>query len=143
MKLVYNFFIQTEIRLGLVLSLIFFVLTLSACKEDEQEEITIVWKNNQATGIIVPLRLLPGDDAKQQLLHIRLENNQTNMLGDYSIKDKTILFQPLVPLSRGFNYEVLYHNKLIGKINVPADVNARTAELIAVYHLLHQQIICD
>jgi len=122
-----------QIRLGFVLSLIFFVLALPACKEDEEEIINIAWKNNHAKGIIVPLGLLPGDDSVHQLLHIRLENNQINMLGDYSIKDKTVLFQPLVPLSRGYSYEVLYRNKLIGRISVPVDANARTPKLVAVY----------
>jgi hypothetical protein len=38
-----------------------------------------------------------------------------------------------VPFSRGLNYRVLFRNKLIGTINVPADANAKAPTLVAVY----------
>jgi hypothetical protein len=134
MKAVYNLFIQTRIRLGLVLSLIFFVLLSPSCRNDEQHEISIVWKNNKAIGIIVPMSMLQiDDDSVQQLLHVQVEKMERDMLGDYSVKDKQVLFQPLVPLSRGLNYRVLLREKLIGTISVPADGNAKAPRLVAVY----------
>jgi hypothetical protein len=104
-----------------------------ACRNDEAKEISIVWKNNQAIGIIIPISMLQNADSIQQLLHVRLEKSERDMLGDYSVKNDQVFFQPIVPLSRGLNYQVLFRDKLIGKINVPADANAKAPTLVAVY----------
>jgi hypothetical protein len=133
MKAVYNFFVQTKIRLGLVLSLIFFSLLYPACRNEESGNISILWKNNRAMGIAIPVFLLQKDDSVQQLLHVRVENSVSDMLGNYSVKDEQVLFEPLVPLSRGLNYQVLFREKLIGTVNIPADVNAKAPTLVAVY----------
>ena len=134
MKAVYNFFIQCKIRLGYMLSLIFFVLFfLTACKQNKKEEISIEWNNNQATGIVVPKNLLEEVDSISQLLQVRVENNKDAMLGSYSIEHDYVLFQPLVPLSRGLNYDILFRNKIIGKINVPRADAANAPKIVVVY----------
>ena len=133
MKAVYNFFIQSSIRLGLVLSLIFFVLIHTACRQEEDKEISIVWKDNQATGITVPLSLLNKNDSVSERLQVRLEKTAAPMLGHYSLEGDHVLFQPVVPLSRGLNYEIFFRDKLIGKINVPHADAAKAPKLLAVY----------
>lgn len=132
MKAVYNFFTYRKIRLGYMLSLIFFVLTLVACKQDSREGLSIEWKNNQAKGISIPKSLL-GNDATARYITVRLESSESPILGDYSTQDDDILFQPLIPLTRGLSYDVFFRDKLIGKIRVPqADVTL-TPALTAVY----------
>ena len=134
MKAPYNSFIDKKIRLGSLLSLIFFVLFFpSACRTDKKEGISIEWKNNQAIGIAVPVSLLEKKDSIEQLLHVRVENNESDMLGNYKVANEAISFQPLVPLSRGLSYEIFYRNKLIGKINVPPADVANAPKLVAVY----------
>lgn len=134
MKAGYNLFIHIKIRLGYLLSLIFFVLLfLLACRQNKKGEIAIEWNNNQATGIIVPTALLEEVDSVSQLLHVRVQNNETAMLGNYSVRDGYVLFQPLVPLSRGLAYEIFFRNKLIGGIHVPIADAANAPKLIAVY----------
>ena len=133
MKALYNFFIDRRIRLGDKLSLIFFVLFLSACRQNKKEEIAIEWNNNQAIGIVVPMSLMEKDDSIEQLLHVRVEDSEADMLGNYSVKEDVAFFQPLVPLSRGLSYEILYRDKLIGKVNVPLADVANAPRLVAAY----------
>lgn len=136
MAAVSNIPIHIMIRLGQPLSLIFLVLiSLFACKQKEQKAITIVWTTKQATGIAVPKPLLKNleVDSISQHLQIRLENNPTAMLGEYSIHDDHILFKPLIPLSRGLRYEVVFRNDLISSINVPLANAAEAPVLVAVF----------
>lgn len=120
------------IRLSCKLSLIFFVLFLPACKQ-ANKEITINWKEGRAAGIVIPMHLLDGDDAAARLLSVRLENNAEHMLGDFTMKGEHVLFQPLVPLTRGLRYEVFLSDHLIGKIAVPQADAAGAPKLVAVY----------
>src|SRR5215203_5045070 len=97
MKAVYNFFNYSTIRLGSLLSLIFFALLLTACQQNKKEEIGISWNDNKAIGIIVPKSLLKEADSLSSLLKVRLEDEREEMLGDYSEANDNILFKPLVP----------------------------------------------
>jgi hypothetical protein len=133
MKAVYKFFVHGRIRLGYALSLIFFVLFIAACTQDEKQEIRIEWENEQAKGIIIPMHLLKDDDSVLQLLTVRLERATSVMLGDYHILDDEVLFQPLVPLTRGLNYEVIFRDKLIGRIAVPQADASQAPGLVAIY----------
>lgn len=136
MKLICNFLVLAIIRLSRPLSLIFFVfISVAACKQKDKEEITIVWNNEQASGISVPKSLLQHrqTDSISASLQIRLENNSTVMLGVYSITDDQILFKPLIPLTPGLSYGIFSKNNQIGKIKVPAPNPASVPRLVATY----------
>ena len=82
MKAVYNFFIQCKIRLGYMLSLIFFVqFFILACQQNKKPEISIVWKNKQAVGIAIPKNLVDDPDSVSQLLQVKLASNDASILG--------------------------------------------------------------
>lgn len=131
MKAVYKSFIKNEIRLGYALSLIFFVLLLSGCAEDENDELSIEWKDNRAVGINIPEHLLNNTDVAQ--VKVRLEKSASNILGNYTIKRNTIVFEPLVPLTRGLRYEVYAQQTLVGSVSVPQANGSQTPMVVALY----------
>jgi len=70
-------------------------------------------------------------DSVAQLLHIRLANNKTSILGEYTEREEGIGFYPVIPLTRGFKYEVYWIERLIGELVVP--VSSDTPAVIAVF----------
>lgn len=124
------------IRLSDKFSLIFFVcFFVGACKKKDKDEISIVWSNEHAAGISIPTSLLKDHqvDSALNLLHVRLQNNTSFMLGKYSKADDKILYKPLIPLSSGLTYEILFRNSIIGKIKIPLPDPGQSASLVAVY----------
>lgn len=123
------------IRLSHALSLIFFVCIFPACKQEDSKEITIIWNKEQAVGIAVPKRFLghvPGD-AVSNVLQVRVENNTTTMLGEYTARGNYFIFKPVVPLSFSMRYEVLFRNKIIGKLAIAMPDAAKAPRLLAIY----------
>ncbi len=136
MILIYNSSILKVIRLSQSLSLIFFVLIFaSRCKQQSKEEITLLWNDKQATGILIPKSSLKDQhlDSGLKYLQVRLENNPAVMLGEYNKSEDYILFKPLIPLSPGLSYEVFFRNSLISKLQIPSADHAQAAKLVAVY----------
>lgn len=136
MTLTYNSLVRTMIRLSQSLSLIFFVLIfLITCKQKGKEDVTLVWNDKQATGILIPKSLLKDqhEDSILKYLQVRLENNSAVMLGEYNTSEDKIVFKPLIPFTRGLSYEVFIRNGLIGKLQIPSADPALAAKLFAVF----------
>lgn len=133
----YNFHILFLIRLSKLLSLFFFVpCLLSSCRQNKNDEIKIVWKDSQAVSISIPktyLSNLPLDSV-QTLFRVQLENqNKTSILGETRFAEDQLLFTPLIPFSRGLSYEIIYRNKEISKVKIPAANIENAPSLVAIY----------
>jgi hypothetical protein len=119
------------IRLSRLLSLIFFACIFAAsCKQKGVEEITIIWSDTHAAGISIPTVLLKQQQAHSISTHlqVRLQNNPTAMLGEYSITDDKVLFKPAIPLTRGMTYHIMFKDEVVGKLKVPlADASLATS----------------
>ncbi len=126
--------IHSRIRLGQWLSLIFFVCLLAQRCRQKEAGIAIVWNDKQATGITVSKKLT-GDTIHYSSggLQVRLKGNTTPMLGNYKSIDDQIVFTPLIPFSPGSDYEVIYKNKKIGTVQVPAPDAANAAFVMHVF----------
>jgi len=123
-----------HIRLGYMLSLIFFVqFFVLACHQNKKEKISIVWKNKQAVGISIPETLVDDVDSASQLLYTRLAKNDAAILGDYTNNGGEIIFEPVIPFSRGMQYELFFRDKIIGKINIPMADASEASAVVAVY----------
>lgn len=133
MKPVFNFFEKNRIRLSTLLSLIFFVLLLTACQQNDSKEITIKWTNGKAMEISIPKSLFREKDANYSLLKIRLENQPEVMLGEFTEERDKVLFKPLVPFSPGLTYEIIFKETLFSKISIPSNESSEAAKLLAVY----------
>ncbi len=134
MTVPYRFTIQSRIRLGQWLSLIFFVCLLTQRCRQKEDKIAIIWNGKQAIGITFPKKLA-GDaiNNSSEGLLVRLAGNTTAMLGNYKITDDQILFTPLIPFSPGSAYEVIYKKNQIGTIQVPAPNAEHMASVINVF----------
>src|SRR5688572_22450687 len=87
--------------------LIFFLLCTTGCNlNTASSEITIRWQHGQATAIYIPRKVVTESDLQgniHQLLPVRLaqpSNQKINILGEYSIENDQIIFEPLIPFTR-------------------------------------------
>ena len=124
------------IRLYIPYSLIFFVINLLvACQRAEKHDLTVQWQDKRATGLFVPeslLQTLP-DDSLRQLLTIRLINQETAIAGSYQPSDSGVIFEPLIPFTRGLRYTIWLRNKPLGEISIPIVGAESKPVLLAIY----------
>ena len=123
--------IQTfAIRLCCWHNLIFFVLLFS-CQE-KSAEIKIIWTHERATGISVPAQFIHG--SSHSLLSVRLSSDTaTAILGDLSFHSEEIVFEPLVPFTRGLTYDIFAENKRIGQVTIPMADPSGASALLQIY----------
>ena len=136
MKRTNNSSLYLLIRLSVPLSLIFFGWTFLSCQEQYNQRPAITWKNNQATGIQVPKKLLPAiiEDSLGQWVKIKLANGDGgNMIGSYRSSSDVILFSPLIPLSRGLSYEIYYRDKPVGSVRIPDAAASEPPRLVSIH----------
>ncbi|MEJ7740404.1 MAG: hypothetical protein WKF97_23545 [Chitinophagaceae bacterium] len=116
--------------------LVFFTLLICSCNSKQATEISIRWNNNKATAVLIPERLVKGiraDSVSEWLKVVVLhDSNTTAVLGDYNL-DHDVIFEPLIPFSRGLSYEVFYRNKKLGTFQIPAANRENAPKLLAVY----------
>ena len=125
-----KFSVRKKIRLGLWLSLIFFVLTLlNSCKQ--REEISIVWEENRAKAFVIPKSVFYSGDIDQ--LQVRLQKQVEPVLGQFDEEDDAIVFKPVVPLTAGLTYEIFYQKEMIGSVFVPLPVSAKQTVLASLF----------
>lgn len=117
-------------------NLLFFVVLLSLCCREEQKNITIIWENDKAKAIRFPLKWAEGigKDSTGKYIQTRLlqDTNQTAILGDYKISD-AVVFESLLPFSRGSTYAIFIRDKKAGEFSVPAADTKDAPRIIASY----------
>ena len=125
---------QLLIRLCATCNLIFFVSwLLVACHHAEETGISIHWKDKRATGIYIPKQFVSPIDSLDQLLTVRLAGQETAILGSYQQMGDAILFEPLVPFTRGLRYGVWLRNIQLSEIEIPALASGDKPVLLAIY----------
>lgn len=130
---------RIRIRLCALQGLIFFVYTgFFACqKPAETTGITIRWSDNRATGIAISKNRISSfsADSLNQLLTVRLvkTGEQTAILGDYRLTGDDIVFEPLIPFTRGLRYEVWLRNQRFDGFEIPPADPKDAPKLLAVY----------
>ncbi len=129
------------IRLYAVYSLIFFVYGLViACQSRENnrppaDTITIRWTGKGATGLVIPQRLTQSvpTDSMAQVLSVRLAGKATAILGTYRPTADGIMFEPLVPFTRGLRYSVWLRNRQLGELTIPGLAAGDRPTLLGIY----------
>ncbi|HSF53252.1 MAG TPA: Ig-like domain-containing protein [Algoriphagus sp.] len=108
------------IRLSLGLSLIFLCTSLLlSCSEKSEREIFILWENEKAIGLVVPLSLLENFDGTRLTVHLKGEENNPSILGELRENGNEVQFTPLIPFTRGQSYEIMYKGSSIGTVSIP------------------------
>ncbi len=117
-------------------NLLFFVVLLSLCCREEQKNITIIWENDKAKAIRFPLKWAEriAEDSAGKYIRISLLNDtsQTAILGDYKMTD-AVVFEPLLPFSRGAVYTLFIKDKKAGEFSIPAIDTKDAPRIIASY----------
>lgn len=112
---------------------------LVACSSDKGtvNYISIQWKETQATSLIIPrefVRDIPDDSISELLsIHLIKEGDRPAVLGDFQLSKNQIVFTPLIPLTRGLNYEVLLRNNSLGIVQIPIAETDVKPEVLAVF----------
>jgi hypothetical protein len=123
-------------RLCTLYSLICFIASLLfGCKSTDDSEIAIQWRGKRAIGISIPNQFIESipADSLEQLLVVRLSNQQTAIAGQYQRTNTAIIFEPLVPFTRGMHYVVWLRNSRLSDITVPTLTAADKPALLAIY----------
>ena len=103
--------------------LVFILLVFLSCKSPSERgsDLIIHWENKKPTAIVIPF--VPEKNISADLLRATISKqsngSETTILGEWKINDDSIIFKPLIPLTRGLKYQILFRNKKIGEIIVP------------------------
>lgn len=127
---------HAEIRLYALYSLIFFMFgLLVACNPSKKSEISIRWTDNRATGISIPKRLLQAmsADSLDKLLSVQLAGKETAIAGNYQSIGNSIVFEPLIPFTRGLTYGVWLKDNRLGEMTIPDLAPDDNPTLLAIY----------
>jgi hypothetical protein len=109
----------------------FFIVAGCALPE-RGKPVTIGWENNKATSLVIPNSLVKriGPETLSTDILVTLGDSTSQaILGEFTQNDSAVIFQPLVPFTRGLHYHVAYQMRLIGDFDVPLDDNAKAPQL--------------
>lgn len=125
-----------EVRISLRNSckLILFSLTLllgcAQRQETSKAGLSIRWKNGQATGLFIPLSLLKtinrDEISKSVKVQLAKPGTKTAILGEYKVNKDTLVFEPLIPFTRGLRYEVILEKEILADIEIPTSTDIPT-----------------
>ncbi|GAB4038915.1 hypothetical protein GCM10028774_38640 [Spirosoma jeollabukense] len=86
-------------------------------------------------GISIPnqfTKSIPADSLEQRLA-VRLADQNTAILGNYKRIDDSIIFEPLIPFTRGLRYVLWLKNKRLSEITIPGLSSGDKPALLAIY----------
>lgn len=119
--------------------LIFFVLTLaiSCQKRESDDHITIHWEDKKAVSVSFSGQKLKSasEDALPKLVKITRKGsgNQVAILGDFSKEGDLVVFKPLVPFTRGLDYQIYIQNQNSGTFGIPMADASDAPELVQFF----------
>lgn len=132
---------STKVRISwcqscqLILFSVFLCVSCSQRQDTSSAKPTILWQNGQATGLSVSLNHLSSvsKETLPDLLKIQLAKSpaKTAILGAYRIRRDSLIFEPLIPFTRGLVYKVLLENRLLAEVEIPPAMTS--PELIGIY----------
>jgi hypothetical protein len=118
--------------------LILFFVTSCSDSRQAKESIAMIWKDSVATGISVSRELLgqvQADSLKAKLTFHLLTSSHAGppVLGSYTIHEGEVVFEPLIPFTRGLQYEIRFGGKRLGEITVPPAGLAGGPQLLGIF----------
>jgi hypothetical protein len=121
-----------------IIQVSFFILACSAlclrCRPTEdQASFSLVSKNGKTVAVIIRGSLVKEKDISTKLkLRLIKPGARVPVLGHFRIEGDEVIFEPVVPLTKGLRYEVLLNDSLLSEIEVPVGDSAAPA-LISMY----------
>jgi hypothetical protein len=125
-----------RVRLLFYSSLIFSFWIIS-CRDKTDNEIILEWENKRPTKIFIPQKLLD-EPPKQWAItdHLRVtlaKPGSPQIIGTYSLRDEYVVFEPAIPFTRGLTYEVVYKDKKLKEILIPAPEGTKAPAVTGIY----------
>ncbi len=113
----------------------FFIgLLFANCRSREEvASVTILWKNHKAVGLTIPKSLLTESESPETQLRVQLVTRErSDILGIVNFADEAVIFEPVVPFTKGLQYEVMLGNVVLSTIRIPESESSAT-QLIGIY----------
>jgi len=115
----------------------FIVLCWALCMRcqptDERTSVTVVSKNGKAVAVAIR-----GSFVKDESISMRLKvqlikpGERHPVLGDFRKDGSEVIFEPIVPLTKGLRYEVLLNDTLLSEIEIPIG-DSEAPQLLSIY----------
>lgn len=131
-----NYTFSSMTRFLLLGSLVFLCLC-SGCRNPDASEIIVEWKENKASGIIIPDHVLKGVTklkVSEQVI-VTLKGGQTPILGEYQVLEKEVVFHPVVPFTRGQVYEIKKNDEVLAIFSIAKPAKGYVAAVQSVWPL--------
>ena len=109
-----------------------FLLACTSCTQRESSApVEIVWNENKAVEIILSNSSILdlSDEELQSTLKAELGDTGESMLGQFFKRDGLVVFQPVIPFTRGMHYHVMANDIILAEVDIPFDASASIPKL--------------
>lgn len=117
-------------------NLVFFVAIISACNNrPERSGFSLVKDQEIYSGVFIPFDSMEGVDKSkiEQEIIIKLQGSSESMLGEYTADKNGVTFNPLIRLTPGNVYQVVFRGRILTSLAVPNEKKSGTSKLIGIY----------
>jgi len=121
-----------------IIQVSFFILACSALclrclPTEDQTSVSLVSKNGKAVAVVIRGSLVKEEDISTKLkLRLIKPGARVPVLGDFKKEGDELIFEPVVPLTKGLRYEVLLNDTLLSEIEVPVG-DSEAPTLLSIY----------
>jgi hypothetical protein len=100
---------------------------------EDRNSISIVSKNGKAVSVIIRGAGVNEEEISTRLkLQLIKPGERVPVLGDFRKEGDEVIFEPLVPFTKGLRYEVLLDDTVLSEIEIPMG-DSKSPELLAIY----------
>jgi hypothetical protein len=122
-----------KIRSGIIAGLIFFLI---ACRPHPHPGPRIIWEKDKAVALQIfeEISYTNTDSILSQLqIRLNMPGNNKPVLGTYIKAGEGVIFRPLIPFTRGLNYQVFIKGKQRYSLSIPMADKRDAPTIVAVY----------
>ena len=118
------------------LIIFYLLLFYCSCKSSESNsgKASVIWKDDHAVGVSIPKDVIENlpPDSVQQYVQVRIaKHDEPAIAGTYRLTTTELIFEPIIPFTRGMSFEVFVRNHLVDHFNIEALSGA--TKLLAIY----------
>ena len=100
---------------------------------DERSSVTVVSKNGKAVAVAIRGSFVKDEGISMQLkVQLIKPGERLPVLGNFRKEGNEVIFEPVVPLTKGLRYEILLNDTLLSEIEVPLGDSGSPA-LLSIY----------
>lgn len=117
-------------------NLVFFVTLFSNCADHAGlNDITVLTEGEKSVAIFIPSELLPGlkNENLNEKIFVRIAGKPDNILGDYKLTSDGVVFTPVIELTAGIDYQIIYQGRLLSIVSIPQRNTMGKTTLIRIY----------